>query len=172
MLWCGAFYLYCLEPYAFNVHVYFSDWPQAPDFYMSLIYAMEVGHYIYASIVLPLEPKQKDKYIMLSHHITAVLLLMGSHCSGYHKIGVVVVLVTDISDPFLEGAKVAQYMGYQQIADAGFTVFAVVFIVLRDLVYPYAILFPAFYYAWGLPLTSILQFLLLVLQVFFSIGLL
>lgn len=76
-------------------------------------------------------------------------------------------MVTDFSDPFLEGAKAVQYMGFQKIADVLFAIFAVVFLILRLIIFPYVALFPAFYYATGLPGTTFLQLLLIVLQLMF-----
>jgi len=104
---------------------------------------------------------------MLVHHLAAALLLFGSACNSYHRVGVVFVLITDLSDPLLEGAKVIQYMGGQKIADVLFTIFAVLFIVLRDIIFPYVITFPAFSESWDYPGTNVLRKLVVLLQAIF-----
>jgi len=129
---------------------------------------METGHYVYALMVIPLEPKQKDKVIMFIHHLSALLLLIGSHCNSYCRVGIVVLLITDISDPILEGAKAFQYMGYQTVADVGFNFFAFIFLVFRNILFPYAVLIPAFGpMCSSLPGTNILKVLIIILQCLF-----
>jgi len=163
-------YLYSQESFAFqfNARTYFDGWPEKVSPNMNTIYAMEIGHYIYALMVIPLEPKQKDKLILFIHHLTALLLLIGSHCNSFCRIGVPLVLITDISDPILEGAKAFQYMGFQRVADVGFNFFAVIFIVFRNIVFPYAIVIPSFDpLCWEKPGTYPLRILLFVLQCLF-----
>jgi len=160
--------LYWNEYYAFNMDLYFEGWPSIISPNLNTIYAMEVGHYFYACMVIHLEPKTKDKFIMFSHHVSTLLLLIGSHCNSFCRVGVVVLLITDVSDPILECAKACQYLGLQWAADFGFNLFAALFIICRNILYPYFILIPTFgETCMNLPGTGPLRILLVFLQFLF-----
>jgi len=168
MLFVFTLKLYWNESYAFKIDAYFEDWPTIISTNLNIIYAMEVGHYIYAIMVIPLEPKQKDKVILFIHHVSALLLLIGSHCNSYCRCGIIVLLITDISDPILEVSKSFQYMGFQKAADVGFHFFAAIFLVFRNILFPYAVLLPTFGpVCLKLPGTDPLRVLLIVLQFLF-----
>jgi len=168
ILFASILRLYWNEYYAFNPELYFEDWPSIISYNLNTIYAMEVGSYFYACMVIHLEPKTKDKVIMFAHHVSTLLLLIGSHCNSFCRVGVVVLLITDVSDPILEGAKSCQYLGLQKVADIGFNLFALLFIVCRNILYPYYVLIPCFHEpCWSLPGTGPLRILLVFLQFLF-----
>jgi hypothetical protein len=167
LLWVAGFCWYYTEDYSFDNTRYFENWPHAIPENINIIYTMQLGHYIYACIIIPIEPKQKDRVVLLTHHVCAIILLLGSYCHSYYRVGIVFLLVTDVSDPFLEGAKTFQYIGFQKIADILFTLFAVLFIILRNFVYPYMIIYPSYAYGYGLPDTDKMRPFLFVMQILF-----
>ena len=54
-------------------------------------------------------------------------------------------LLHDMSDPFMESAKIFLYAKQQKFADLFFVLFSMIFIVTRDFVYPMCIIAPLFY---------------------------
>jgi len=101
-----------------------------------------------------LEPRKKDFFEMLLHHLVTVALVNLAMAYGYVRIALVVMVVFDAADPFLHMAKMINYMkqaaGSQgdfpsyvwfisQITDAFLACFAIVFTVTRIFVYSYIV---------------------------------
>ena len=100
---------------------------------------------------------------MVVHHSVSLFLLAFAFCFGFQRVGCVLMLYHEASDPFMELAKMCVYMGYQkvrwfdeillvaqltrswlfQMADVLFGLFALVFIVSRDIQYPINVIWPA-----------------------------
>jgi len=104
-----------------------------------------MGYYLYAQLALLSEPRQKDFYEMIIHHIVTVILIFSSYYTSCFRIGTAIMLLHDISDPFLEIAKLFFYSHYQCGADIFFTVFAIVFIVSRCCFFPFYLLYTAWF---------------------------
>ncbi|KAK3708728.1 hypothetical protein QZH41_015162, partial [Actinostola sp. cb2023] len=100
-------------------------------------YLAEVSMYIALSISQFTDVKRKDFLQNLVHHILTLALLMYSFSSGYYHIGAVIVFMHDVSDVFLEAAKVFHYAKLQKLCDAFFVVFAIVFYISRLYVLPF-----------------------------------
>lgn len=83
----------------------------------------------------------KDKLIMLAHHFVTVTLLGVSYYFGQHRIGSVVLILHDVSDIFLEGAKLCRYAGLEGITNYTFGLFASVFFFSRLIILPYRVLY-------------------------------
>jgi len=81
---------------------------------------------------------------MMVHHAVTISLLIISFLTNFFRVGVVILLIHDVSDILLETAKVLNYtakpLSHQWmkpiIADGAFVVFAVTFIVTRLVIYP------------------------------------
>lgn len=52
---------------------------------------------------------------MLIHHTTTIFLIITSYLWGFHRIGCVILLLHDMSDPFMEVAKASLYAGAQLV---------------------------------------------------------
>uniref|UniRef100_A0A6B2LIK5 TLC domain-containing protein n=1 Tax=Arcella intermedia TaxID=1963864 RepID=A0A6B2LIK5_9EUKA len=156
------------EEWAFDTTRYWETENLTISYIVYTYYVIEIGHYVYATLTIHTEPKQSDFYQMIFHHISTIFLMVFSLAYGYHRIGCTVTLITDASDPFLELAKSVKYNGNQKLADHLFTLFAVVFIVSRMMIYPYAILLPCFHAPLTL-MTVILPCLLWCLQALFAL---
>lgn len=57
----------------------------------------------------------KDRTIMLFHHLFTFTLLILSYFDGYTKFGVAIMLLHDLSDPFMEAAKMFNYCGVKKV---------------------------------------------------------
>jgi len=110
-------------------------------------YLMYAARYFQGGVSTCLEHKRKDFVEMQIHHWVTVLLVYLSYVYGWNRIGCVVMLLLDPADTFLHIAKICKYTAdapgkprkalWQNCADVGFALFAVVFFVTRLLMYPY-----------------------------------
>jgi len=80
-------------------------------------------------------------------------------------------ILTDISDPLLESAKIVKYMGFNQIADILFILFSTVFLTTRMVIYPAFVVYPAYTAVYtgnlALPFGGFLFPFLIILQILF-----
>jgi len=126
-------------------------------------YILYAARYIQSAITTLIEPRKKDFLEMMLHHIVTVILVVLSFWYGYVNVGCIVMFLLDAADPFLHLAKIFVYkrdsyqLGkiqrtegtdsfkrakflsfvYGVIADIIFGIFAVVFLVTRNILYPY-----------------------------------
>lgn len=115
-----------------------------------MIYTTQTAYYISASIVVLFftnaRGNHKDRYVMLIHHAVTIALLAVSYALNEHRIGSVVLILHDVSDIFLEGAKLCRYAGLDSLTNSAFATFALVFFVSRLVIYPLRILYAI--YRW------------------------
>eukprot|EP00761_Pharyngomonas_kirbyi_P009249 gb/GECH01009265.1/.p1 GENE.gb/GECH01009265.1/~~gb/GECH01009265.1/.p1 ORF type:complete len:325 (+),score=39.87 gb/GECH01009265.1/:1-975(+) len=90
------------------------------------IYYMLSSAFYFASIFLTfVEVRRKDFGVMLFHHCATTILLLGSFVLRFYRVGLVVVVLHDFNDVFLETAKFTKYLGLQRVADPLFLFFAI-----------------------------------------------
>ncbi|XP_055286723.1 ceramide synthase 1 isoform X1 [Moschus berezovskii] len=65
------------------------------------------SHSIYATLYL--DAWRKDSVVMLVHHVVTVVLIVSSYAFRYHKVGILVLFLHDISDVQLEFTKLNVY---------------------------------------------------------------
>lgn len=140
--WSFGFYLYYNSNYFFNCYNIYSNWPHIElsgpfKFY----YLVQTANWFQQFIVIFLEAKRKDHYQMVSHHIITCLLITGSYCYYFTKIGHIILLLMDIVDVLLSCAKILKYCGFQTICDVMFVIFMISWIILRHGVYIYVLWF-------------------------------
>jgi len=74
------------------------------------LYFFEASWYFSGMISLFVDAKKKDFFQMLPHHVFTVLLLMISFHDSHMRVGAVVFVLHNISDPFLQMAKLFKYL--------------------------------------------------------------
>ncbi|KAG6446778.1 ceramide synthase 5 isoform X3 [Manduca sexta] len=84
--------------------------------------------------------RRKDFWQMFVHHIATIALLSFSWVCNLHRIGTLVLLLHDCADIFLEAAKATKYANYQKLCDFLFAVFTILWILTRNLIYPFYII--------------------------------
>ncbi|XP_044277955.1 ceramide synthase 5 isoform X2 [Varanus komodoensis] len=92
----------------------------------------------------------QDFQIMLIHHFATIVLITFSYMNKMVRVGTLIMLLHDASDPLLEVAKMANYAKYQRLCDATFILFCVVFIVIRLGIFPVWILNTTLFESWEL----------------------
>lgn len=134
-------------------------------------YTFKLGFYcslLISSIVF--DVRRKDFIEGLIHHVTTILLMSLSYSSNFVRIGMLVMLLHDVSDVFLEAAKIVFYVKEDHIAtDILFATFATVFGITRLYLFPFYLIRHTTYQLSGYFVSeewysgSILRWLLVVL---------
>ena len=112
-------------------------------------YVSYAARYLAFFIIVLLEPKRKDFWEMIIHHVTTVVLIYLSFLHGFVRVGFVVMVLLDFADPYLHVAKSFKYIQESRAmagvgtkisstcADLWFALFALSFTVTRIGVYGY-----------------------------------
>ncbi|KAK6090753.1 hypothetical protein P3W45_000476 [Vairimorpha bombi] len=138
------------ESWSGNIHEYYTTF--GTSFYpckISIYYLVEFSYYLTEVQYLIIQYFYKDRVELITHHFITLVLISLSYYKDFVRIGVIVMALHDVSDPFLESAKIFIYMEKKKLANIGFIIFTVVFVVSRIFLYPYFILYPVVYYFWG-----------------------
>ncbi|XP_038997278.1 LAG1 longevity assurance homolog 2-like [Hibiscus syriacus] len=118
---------------------YFRGWPnQELKLSISLFYMCQCGFYIYSIVaLLTWETRRKDFAVMMSHHVITAILIGYSYVISFFRIGSIVLALHDASDVFLEAAKIFKYSGRELCASVCFGLFAISWLVLRLIIFPF-----------------------------------
>lgn len=110
-------------------------------------YLMYISRYIQGIVSVLVEPKRKDFFAMMLHHVVTVAVIWISYVYGWNRVGVCVMVLLDPADVPLHTAKLFKYTAdasrkkskafWQFLADRLFEVFAVTFFVTRLVLYGY-----------------------------------
>jgi TLC domain len=104
----------------------------------TLFYMLEMGFYIQAiPFLMFIEVRRKDWAESFTHHVVTLGLLSYSWYANFTRAGIIVMLLHDVSDIFLELAKLARYAERETAALQLFVTFALSWVVLRVIIFPY-----------------------------------
>jgi hypothetical protein len=105
---------------------------------MQFAYALQLGYYCYhVPALLFFDKRKKDHWAMVTHHVATILLVGYSYMIGWTKIGVVIMFLHDLADPFMEAAKLARYTGKRTMTDVMFVCFMLLWTVMRMVYFPF-----------------------------------
>ena len=140
-MWLTVFYIAFFREHDlfFKSMDLFTDWSLNTKailpFDLKIVYFAEASYYMHAVYAtLFLDAKRHDTTVMVLHHFVTLALIIFSYILGYLKIGVLIFVLDDISDVFLEIGKIASYLrntryGYSKIAEIVSLTAAVLFAV-------------------------------------------
>jgi len=129
------------QPWFSNHDHCWTDYPlQAMPFSSKVYYFAELAFYLSLAMTLLWDNKRKDFTEQIVHHIATLLLLSLSYVCNFTRIGTLVMWAHDISDIFLESAKLCVYARKTTAADILFGLFACAFFLSRLVYYPLWIL--------------------------------
>lgn len=111
---------------------------------INVYYLLEASYYTGSFLTMFIEDRQSDFYLMVWHHFVTLVLLVFSYRLNFLRHGVFLMIIHDVSDPWMDAAKIAVYLGNQVLGNCLFAVFTVMFIVPRILIYPMMIIFPGY----------------------------
>lgn len=121
----------------------FTSWPYDLITPMILFYYhIELGCYFHQ--LLWTDSNHSDALEMMVHHIVTILLIVTSFLTNFYRVGSCILIIHDVSDVFLETAKVFNYSSQAPsrrwmkpyIVDPIFAFFAVTFFITRLVIYP------------------------------------
>ncbi|KAI4375985.1 hypothetical protein MLD38_013790 [Melastoma candidum] len=118
---------------------YFKGWPdQELEPQLKLYYMCQCAFYLYSiAVLLKWETRRKDFAVMMSHHVITVILIGYSYLTGFFRIGFVILALHDASDVLMEVAKAFKYSGNDVGASVFFGLFALSWLILRLIIYPF-----------------------------------
>ncbi|KAJ8628752.1 hypothetical protein MRB53_022075 [Persea americana] len=127
------------EPWFWDTKEYFRGWPnQELKFSLKLFYMCQCGFYMYSiAALLMWETRRKDFSIMMSHHIITTILIGYSYSTRFFRIGSIILALHDTSDVFMEAAKIFKYSGKELGASIFFGLFAISWLLLRLIFFPF-----------------------------------
>ncbi|XP_045168610.2 ceramide synthase 2-like [Mercenaria mercenaria] len=130
------------KPWFRSTRECWTDWPKqyiSDDIYW--YYMIELSYYWSLIFTLVSDHKRADFKQMLIHHIASIVLIYFSWLTNYVRIGTLVLVIHDASDPWLEIAKLGIYLKWKTATDVFFTIFVLVWTVARHFLLPYTVLF-------------------------------
>ncbi|CAL5333721.1 unnamed protein product [Camellia sinensis] len=156
---------------------YFRGWPnQELKLPLKLFYMCQCGFYVYSIVaLLTWETRRKDFAVMMSHHVVTVILIGYSYIASFFRIGSIILALHDASDVFLEAAKVFKYSEKELGASVFFGLFAISWLILRLIVFPFWVINSSSYHiceflrcseAYPMSLYYVFNTMLLTLLVF------
>jgi ceramide synthetase len=102
-----------------------------------LFYCVETGFYIQAiPFLIFVETRRKDWLESMAHHVVTLALMTYSYYINFTRAGLMIMLVHDVSDIFLEWAKLARYCRRPDWATVYFVIFAVTWFATRVFYFP------------------------------------
>lgn len=113
------------------------------------LYQYVLAFYLWTSFLLAFDlegPRQKDKKEMLLHHGVTMFLVLFSWYFKLFRIGAIILVLHDMSDPFMDLAKLLLYSGKQTGANISFGMFALSFLFGRCVLFPMTIVWPSISY--------------------------
>eukprot|EP00897_Mesotaenium_endlicherianum_P002276 jgi/Mesen1/2076/ME000151S01339 len=117
-------------------------WPdQTVSSKLKVFYGYVGGFYTYSIFALIFwETRRKDFGVSMSHHLATVVLIVASYVTRFSRVCSMVVALHDASDVFLELAKLSKYSSFEIGANVNFGLFALTWLVLRLIYFPFYII--------------------------------
>lgn len=130
------------EPWFYDIDQYFTGWPdQELRLPLKFFYMCQCGFYIYSiAALLTWETRRKDFSVMMSHHVITVVLIAYSYFTSFFRIGSIILALHDASDVFMEAAKIFKYSDKELGASVCFGLFAISWLLLRLIFFPFWII--------------------------------
>lgn len=142
----------CDEPWFTNTRYYWVGpgdqvWPdQKIKLKLKATYMYAAGFYTYSIFALIFwETRRSDFGVSMGHHVATVILIVLSYILSFTRVGSVVLALHDASDVFLEVGKMSKYSGAEWIASFSFLLFALSWMILRLIYYPFWVLWSTSY---------------------------
>ncbi|KAG9155616.1 hypothetical protein Leryth_017038 [Lithospermum erythrorhizon] len=131
-----------------DVTLFFRGWPnQELKSSIKIIYMCQCGFYTYSiAALLTWETRRKDFAVMMAHHVVTVILISYSYMTSFFRSGCIILALHDASDVFLEGAKVFKYSEKEFGASIFFGLFAISWLILRLIFFPFWVIRSTSYY--------------------------
>lgn len=130
------------ESYIRDSSHFFTNHPQDHQLKQQyyVYYVVEMAFYCSLLFSQFSDIRRKDFIEMFIHHVATVMLISGSYITNFTEIGAVIMLVHDISDVFLEFAKMAKYAKCENATTVGFILLSIAFVLTRLVILPFFVI--------------------------------
>lgn len=119
--WCWAVSIIAPMGIWENTDLCIKDYPYERTYSINAYYLWELGFYISALVThFTIETRRKDFVEMGIHHMVTIGLIWFSHTMRLERLGMLVLLVHDVADIFLEGAKLLECVGLEFLSTLTF----------------------------------------------------
>eukprot|EP00270_Netrium_digitus_P007382 TRINITY_DN2151_c0_g1_i1.p1 TRINITY_DN2151_c0_g1~~TRINITY_DN2151_c0_g1_i1.p1 ORF type:complete len:330 (+),score=28.71 TRINITY_DN2151_c0_g1_i1:79-990(+) len=113
---------------------------------LKALYLFAGSFYFYSIFALVFwETRRKDFTVSMTHHITTVVLIIGSYLGRFVRFTSMVIAIHDVSDVLLEAAKLCKYIDFELGASGFFLLFAISWAYMRLWIFPRRIIYSACY---------------------------
>ena len=96
-----------------------------------MYYMLELAFYWGLCFSQFFDVKRKDFWEMFLHHVATIALIMFSWTTHFVRMGTLVMIVHDCSDPLLELAKLLRYANHNKVSEAVLVVFTPIWVISR-----------------------------------------
>lgn len=117
------------------------------EFSTKLFYLTQLAIWIYTAFSCKfLEAIRKDYVVMMTHHVVTIALVMWSYIVGFLPVGVIVLVLHDLSDVPLDMLKMANYLKLEGargffVCEILYVIMLVIWVYLRVYTYPTKLLY-------------------------------
>jgi len=106
-------------------------------------YMVQISFYVWMSVCLIWDVRRKDFKQMACHHGVTLGLMLLSYSWQLTNIGALILLLSDIADPFLEMAKMLNYLKKEPASTITFAMFFLSFVGVRLIIFPAYAIYPS-----------------------------
>ena len=92
--------------------------------------------------MLETRKSNSDFVVMCVHHCITITLILTGYILRHFKYGIVVGVCHDMTDIFLEGSKIINYLIGEPLSLISFLMFAISFFISRLVIYPTYLILP------------------------------
>ncbi|KAL1859514.1 hypothetical protein VTK73DRAFT_7589 [Phialemonium thermophilum] len=134
--WTLGMYIYYRSSYFLDLKSLWANWPNRElsgtmKFYM----LVQLSFWMQQVIVINIEERRKDHWQMFTHHLITINLIYASYRYHHTSVGNLILVLMDVVDIFLAGAKCLRYLGYRVLCDVAFGVFMLSWFLARHVLY-------------------------------------
>jgi len=159
MIWPFGVYIACFqEGFFWSQDEAWGSWPNNWTFgpLPRTYYLIQLSFYVHSTLVhFHYETKRSDFWPMFAHHVITSILVWGSYQMEMYRVGMMVLILCDLSDILFENGKMMLYCGYQKVANIMFIGLMVIWFVTRIILFSYKCLWTCLAYGpqmrvpWG-----------------------
>lgn len=125
------------KPWLWDVEYCWINHPHhSTDIGLWSYYVVSLSLYLSLLVSQFFDVKRKDFWLLFCHHIVAILIIVLTWISHFHRVGSLALLCHDIADIPMEAAKMAKYAKCQKSCDVFTAIFVFVWMISRMVFYP------------------------------------
>lgn len=105
--------------------------------------------------------KRKDKMAFIIHHVIVIVTLVLAFITHFHRIGTVLLVLSDICTPFFHVGRMCVYTGFYKMSKLLLVCFSLLWFVTRMAIFP-LLIWQCYLFIWDLDFTMPAYYAMLV----------